>query len=51
MVVGVMSVQRETTVWLGTCRLVRGDPFFATAVQLGQKYVDEKARGKLESGE
>lgn len=40
---------QDTTAWSGSYRIVRDDPFFARAVRVGQKYVDEKARGRLRS--
>lgn len=40
---------QDVTVWGGSYRFVREDPFFARAVWVGQKYVDEKARGRLRS--
>jgi hypothetical protein len=42
---------QDTTAWGGSYRIVRDDPFFARAVRVGQKYVDEKARGRLRSSD
>jgi hypothetical protein len=40
---------QDVTIWGGSYRFVREDPFFARLVWVGQKYVDEKARGRLRS--
>jgi hypothetical protein len=38
---------RDVTVWEGSYPLARDDPFFDKARRAGQKYVDEKVRGRL----
>lgn len=40
---------RDINVWSGSYALSRDDPFLDRARRVGQKYVDEKARGRLSS--
>jgi hypothetical protein len=47
--VSSVPYSQEVTIWSGGYPLARDDPFFDRARFVGQKYVDEKARGRLKS--
>jgi hypothetical protein len=46
MIPQMSTAETEVTVWCGTYRVDRHDPFFSSAVNLGRRYVDPHVRGK-----